>query len=122
MTTSSTLEYFRTSILGEFPEKMPIFEAFLLELRTINEMSIAMGRPPLFRKVPELGVEAKKKSCIHDSPDAGRVRAIRASTRQSVVGQHQQGFLSRGRQLEFEEERPDGRILVRPEGTASHAR
>jgi hypothetical protein len=42
-------DHYRATILGEWPEKLPIFEAFTSELSVINKMTVAMGRPPLFR-------------------------------------------------------------------------
>jgi len=42
-------DYFKPSILGEFPEGMPIFSAFFEELHHINEMCKLIQRPPLFR-------------------------------------------------------------------------
>jgi hypothetical protein len=41
-------EYWRTS-MGEWPEKMSLFTAFLLEMEQVNNLSEAIGRPPLFR-------------------------------------------------------------------------
>lgn len=41
---------FHRMTMGHFPERMSIYEAFLMELATINEMAAAIGRPPLFRK------------------------------------------------------------------------
>jgi len=43
-------DYYTSSILGEFPEKVPIFAAFTEELRVIKDMSRAMDRDPLFRE------------------------------------------------------------------------
>jgi hypothetical protein len=42
-------DYYRSSILGEFPEGGSIYVAFIEEIRIINKMSKAMGRAPLFR-------------------------------------------------------------------------
>jgi hypothetical protein len=38
------------SSLGEWPDKVSIFDAFVEELHHINEMCKIIGRPPLFRK------------------------------------------------------------------------
>jgi hypothetical protein len=43
-------EYYRNTILGDWGEKISIFEAFLEELRTINRMAEAMSRPHLFKQ------------------------------------------------------------------------
>ena len=42
-------DYYRNTIVGDWGERIPIFGAFIMELQIINQMSIAMGRPPLFR-------------------------------------------------------------------------
>ncbi|MEW9614628.1 hypothetical protein AB3G45_12450 [Shinella sp. S4-D37] len=42
-------DYYRTSILGQFPERVSVFDAFLKEKRIINEMCACMGKPALFR-------------------------------------------------------------------------
>lgn len=47
-------DYYRASILGEFPERMSIFDALLEEQRLLSRMSVAMGRAPLFRSVPDV--------------------------------------------------------------------
>jgi hypothetical protein len=43
-------DYFRPSILGEFPENISVYGAILEEMKTINDMARAMGRAPLFRE------------------------------------------------------------------------
>jgi hypothetical protein len=43
-------DYYRASIVGAWPERVSIYEAFIEELRVINAMAVAMGRPPLFRQ------------------------------------------------------------------------
>lgn len=42
-------DYYRTSIIGDFPEGVSIFDAFLEEKHHINIMCGLMGRSPLFR-------------------------------------------------------------------------
>ena len=42
-------DFYRTSILGQFPEGVSIFDAFLKEKRIINEMAARMGKTALFR-------------------------------------------------------------------------
>jgi hypothetical protein len=43
-------DHYRTTILGEWPERISMFDALLEELQTINAMTKAMGLPPLFRQ------------------------------------------------------------------------
>lgn len=42
-------DYYRNTIVGDWGERIPIFEAFIMELQIINQMAGAMDRPPLFR-------------------------------------------------------------------------
>lgn len=42
-------DYYRNSIIGDWGERISIADAFIQELQIINQMSHAMGRPPLFR-------------------------------------------------------------------------
>lgn len=42
-------DFIRTQIIGEFPERMSIYDAFLAEKKQINRFCMQMGKPPLFR-------------------------------------------------------------------------
>lgn len=42
-------DYFRTQIIGDFPERMSIYDAFLQEKIQINRFCKQIGKPPLFR-------------------------------------------------------------------------
>ncbi|GAB4362513.1 MAG: ATPase AAA [Kiloniellaceae bacterium] len=42
-------DYFRTQIVGAFPERVSIYDAFLEEKHVINEMCKLINKPPLFR-------------------------------------------------------------------------
>lgn len=42
-------DFVRTQLIGDFPERVSIYDAFLEEKKIINEMSRLMGKPPLFR-------------------------------------------------------------------------
>ena len=46
-------DYYRTAIVGEWQERISVFEAVLHEMRAVNDMARAMGRAPLFRSVPD---------------------------------------------------------------------
>jgi len=42
-------DYSRAALGGQFPDKIPILQAFTEEIRIINEMARRMERPPFFR-------------------------------------------------------------------------
>lgn len=42
-------DFFRTQIIGDFPERMSIYDAFLQEKMEINRMCELMGKPKLFK-------------------------------------------------------------------------
>ena len=46
-------DYFRTSILAEWPEHISVYQAFIYEQVEINRLANLIGRPPLFRKTYE---------------------------------------------------------------------
>jgi len=107
-------DYFRASVLGEWPERISIFEAFIGELATINSMCASIGRPPLFR-----------------SDFAQRPRAfgflIRPTMREfndfvllldKMMSENiNHGFFRGEVSSEREELRPDGKVAVHPRGT-----
>ena len=43
-------DFFRNTILGEWGEKISIFDAFVQEMWVINQMARTVGRPPLLRR------------------------------------------------------------------------
>lgn len=42
-------DFYRTQIIGQFPERISIYDAFLEEKHIVNEMCALMAKPPLFR-------------------------------------------------------------------------
>jgi hypothetical protein len=46
-------DYYRMSIVGDWPTHLPILDAFLLELQHVNELCVLIGKPPLFRQTFE---------------------------------------------------------------------
>lgn len=43
-------DYYRNNVLGDWGERIPICTALLMEIKIINQMCLAMDKPPLFRK------------------------------------------------------------------------
>lgn len=42
-------DYFRTSIYGDFPERISLYQAILMEMRATNEICDSIGRKPIFK-------------------------------------------------------------------------
>jgi len=109
-------DYFRSSILGEWPERVSIFDAFGEELYHINKMCELMNRPPLFRN--ELRENDKPR---------GFGFLIRPTVKEyndfvllldKVISENinREFFLS-DIQFEYDEVRSDGKVVVREKGT-----
>lgn len=109
-------DYFRPTILGDFPENVSVYTGVLLELRTINDMCRAMGRAPLFRQDFREG---------DPPPHYGRL--VRPTAHEFAQFVHTlDRMLSDNLNLDFfgddvpretEIERADGRIEVRQKGS-----
>lgn len=109
-------DYFRTSIVGEFPERMSLYRAVLTEMQTINVLSKAIGREQFF---------------INDFKDDNRPREFGYLLRPSLRDYNNfvclldkmlsdninKKFFNNDVSLEIEEERKDGKLIVRQKGT-----
>jgi hypothetical protein len=109
-------DYFRTSIMGAFPERLSIYEAFIWELQTTNRMVLAMGKPPLFRR--------DYKDDSRPQHFASLLRPTGRELNQFVVLLDQlmsdnlnSKFFEGEVELETEHPRPDGKIEIRRKGT-----
>ncbi len=109
-------DYYRPSILGAFPERISIFEAFTQELRAINEMCSVIGWPPLFRN-----------DFTEDKKPRGFGFLIRLTVREfndfvllldKMISENlSRDFFAGVIPLEHEEERSDGKVVIRQKGT-----
>lgn len=109
-------DYFRTSIIGDWSERLSLYQAVLLEIKTINERSIAIGRKPLFK---------------HDYADGNRPREFGYLLRPTLKEYHDfvhlldkmlseninREFFGKDIPAEYEEPRSDGKVVVKPKGT-----
>lgn len=43
-------DYYRASIIGNWPQRLSLYQAVLMEMRTANEISTAIGREPIFKE------------------------------------------------------------------------
>jgi hypothetical protein len=114
--TSLHPDYYRTQIIGDWPERLSIYEAFTLELQTINRMSTAMGKAALFRN-DFTGPNRPKAFASLLRPTVREfndfVRLLDSMISDNINRDFFRGAIS----LESEKERPDGRVEVRQKGT-----
>jgi hypothetical protein len=108
-------DYFRNAIMGEFAQHYSMYEAFGRELRTINEISAAIGRPSLFRhdyvENRPRGFEALLRPTLKEFNDF--VRLLDSMTSDNINLK----FFQDDVPLERETERNDGRVQVERKGS-----
>jgi len=109
-------DYFRASIMGRWPDRLSLYQAVLLEMKTANEICAAIGREPIFRD---------------DFAESRRPREFGYLLRPTLKEYNEfvhllDKMLSENINLKFfsndvplasEEQRSDGKMVVRPKGT-----
>ncbi len=109
-------DYFRPTILGNFPENISVYTAVLLELKTINDMSRAMGRRPLFRQDFREGEPPPHFSRLV-RPTAHEFSQFVHTLDRMLSDNINLDFFDDEVPREAEIERTDGRIEVRQKGS-----
>jgi hypothetical protein len=109
-------DYFRASILGEWGEGVSIFEAFIEEQHQINILCSLMGRPPLFRVEFTEGNRPREFGFLL-RPTLREFNAFALLLDKMVSDNIHQDFFRDDISLEYEEARPDGKIVVGRKGT-----
>jgi hypothetical protein len=111
-------DYYRSSIIGDWGEKIPIFDALLAELRIINQMATAMGRPPLFRDdYGEHGVRKPQKFSFLIRPTLEEFNAFVLLLDKMLSDNINKAFFRAEVADETHVERGDGKVEVRQKGT-----
>jgi hypothetical protein len=111
-------DYFRTAILGELGERVPICAAFLKELYTINLMATAMGRPNLFlQDFGEYGEARPDKFTFLVRPTLEEFNAFVLLLDKVLSDNINRGFFRNEVAFEKETRRTDGKIQVQANGT-----
>lgn len=108
--------YMQSSILGEWPEKVSIFDAFVEELHHINEMCKIIGRPPLFRKTFH-GEQKLKDFCFILRPTLKKHNEFISLLDKMISQNINRNFFLYDIPLENEITRNNGKIEVQPKGT-----
>ncbi len=107
-------DYFRTSVLGDWPERMSVFRAFTGELATINTMCAAIAWPPLFR---DDFAERPRGFGFLIRPTLREFNDFVHLLDKMMSENISHGFFRGKVSPEREEVRPDGKVAVHPKGT-----
>lgn len=109
-------DYFRASIMGEWPIGMSIFGAVLAELQLINKMAQAMGRPLLFKEDFSIAERPRAFSFLI-RPTLKEFNDFVHELDKMLSDNINKEFFQREVPYEREETRKDGKIVVREKGT-----
>jgi len=108
-------DYYASSILGSWGTRISIFRAFTEELKIINEMSSLIGKPALFRD--DYRNETPKEFGFLLRPTQFEFNNFMLLLDKMMSDNINKKFFEDDVELESEEERDDGKIVVRPKGT-----
>ncbi|MGH2569232.1 MAG: AAA family ATPase, partial [Bacteroidota bacterium] len=104
-------DYYRNSILGDFGTRISIFEAFVQELSVINEMAALMGRAAVFRET--FKEKEPKEFGFLLRPTLSEFNRFAHLLDKMMSDNLSKEFFRDDIPVEEEEERADGRIVVR---------
>ena len=108
-------DYYASSIQGSWGTRLSIFEAFVQELKIINEMSVVIGKPNLFHNCYSSG--RPKEFGFLLRPTESEFNLFVLLLDKMLSDNINKKFFENDVELEVEEEREDGKILVRQKGT-----
>ena len=108
-------DYYRNSILGDWGTRLSIFDAFVLELVIINKMCDAMAKPHLFRKSFENSRPREFGFLLR--PTLSEFNAFVHLLDKMMSDNIDKHFFEYDVELEEEEVRKDGKIIVKTKGT-----
>lgn len=108
-------DYYRNCILGNWGSGISVFEAFLEELKIINLMSDAMKRPHLFLDTFEENRPRNFSFLVR--PTQEEFNGFVLTLDKMMSDNINKGFFMNQVADEIEQERDDGKIIVRKKGT-----
>lgn len=113
-------DYYRPTILGEWPERISMCRAVIQELQVINDMAAAMGRGPLFRSdFRDRRNAAPREFCFLLRPTCKEFNNFVHVLDKMLSDNIDRRFFGTDISFEVETERADGRIQVQQKGTLS---
>lgn len=111
-------DYYRNSILGDWGTKISICSAFLEELHIINTMADVMTRPPLFKEDFSKNSAPREFSFLV-RPTLKELNAFILLLDKMISDNISKDFFKNEVSKEYEETRPDGRIVIHQKGSVS---
>ncbi|MCK4623018.1 MAG: hypothetical protein KAT62_12480 [Desulfuromonadales bacterium] len=108
-------DYYRNSILGDWGTKISIFDAFIEELSVINEMCGLMQKPPLFKNTFKSARPREFGFLLR--PTLSEFNSFVHLLDKLMSDNLNKKFFEDEIELEDEEERNDGKIIIKPKGT-----
>lgn len=108
-------DYYASSIQGSWGSRMSIFQAFVEELKIINEMSDLIGKPHLFRSC--YSDKRPKEFGFLLRPTEAEFNNFMLLLDKMMSDNINKKFFENDVAVEIEEERDDGKIVVKPKGT-----
>jgi len=108
-------DYYRNCILGDWAAGISVFDGFIEELKLVNQMCVAMNRPPLFRNTFEANRPRNFSFLVR--PTQEEFNAFALTLDKMMSDNISKGFFMRDVPDETEETRDDGKIVVRQRGT-----
>lgn len=108
-------DYYRNTIHGAWGERISLFDAFLIELQVINRMCDAMGKPPLFRD--DFSEDKPRGFGFLVRPTLKAFNDFVMLLDKMISENLNKKFFEEDVAYETEEERKDGKVIVRHKGT-----
>jgi hypothetical protein len=108
-------DYYRNNIIGDWGERLPICEAFVMELSIINEMANEIKSENLFRK--DYSGERPKEFAFLIRPTLSAFNSFVLLLDQMMSDNINKKFFEDEIEVEYDYEREDGKVEVRKKGT-----
>ncbi|MEA3222652.1 MAG: AAA family ATPase [Thermodesulfobacteriota bacterium] len=109
-------DYFRTSIIGDWPERLSLYQSVLLEMKTANEISEIIGRKPIFKKDFSQDKRPREFGYLL-RPTLKEYNEFVHLLDKMLSENINREFFGTDVSFETEEPRRDGKIVVRQKGT-----
>lgn len=108
-------DYYASSIEGSWGTRISIFEAFVMELQTINKMCALMKRPSLFRN--SFSEDRPNEFGFLLRPTVAEFNNFILLLDKMMSDNIDKEFFGNDVEIETDEVRDDGKIVVKPKGT-----